>query len=596
MLFNIKHGHFINNVYSLCKTKQVSRCYKVLSTNVTKNKYKHYPPANKEWNNSIYNYNSKNMTDLPLKDNMVKKLIKNYFNFVTKPKVVTKSARMRTFIRRTSTKGVFASKPEIKQTNDRAIITVYVFNRQKQIYKKKLLYIKKWLMESRVWTNASLNISKDVYKKKMLEKLNKKLFNNIWLYHRRIERKTRNPEFSLAMRILHSMKFRIKRRFLRKEISSYNLNNGYYSDMLKKSLCKKEYLIKNIFFFTFLKWALSIFRIKTVLFVPRNNKGIRIKHKKLKVFVKRGSNVKILLNKYEININNLNLLNLKLLMLLITNLEKISLASFEWTGTVNLLFSLFKTKYYKIFMKKYLRKELLGIIYLNRFYLDMYKYDKYLYFLKTFLKKIYNKKIEFNLVNHKYLHMNSDIFSEAISIKLKRKTGNALNILKRSTKLVKVPKIVEKKEAKKAILASRNNIFNGDFLHHLMHKIYALNSSLSKRPKKRSFLSSWNTKIGDVLGMIKYKWTTGVRIEVRGRLTKRYTASRAVYKFKYKGNLKNLDNITSNSDISSKSEELNKSPKLHMVRGEYRPNLQHTFTYANKRVGSFGIKGWISGN
>ena len=33
----------------------------------------------------------------------------------------------------------------------------------------------------------------------------------------------------------------------------------------------------------------------------------------------------------------------------------------------------------------------------------------------------------------------------------------------------------------------------------------------------------------------------GVRLEAKGRLTKRFTASRSVFKIKWKGSLKNID-------------------------------------------------------
>ena len=40
---------------------------------------------------------------------------------------------------------------------------------------------------------------------------------------------------------------------------------------------------------------------------------------------------------------------------------------------------------------------------------------------------------------------------------------------------------------------------------------------------------------------LKYKDITGFRLEAKGRLTRRYTASRSVTKFRYKGNLLNID-------------------------------------------------------
>lgn len=59
------------------------------------------------------------------------------------PKLITKSHRMRTLIRRSSTKSILISNPEIKQNNNKAIITVYILNRESQLHKKKLFFIKK---------------------------------------------------------------------------------------------------------------------------------------------------------------------------------------------------------------------------------------------------------------------------------------------------------------------------------------------------------------------------------------------------------------------------------------------------------------------
>jgi len=74
----------------------------------------------------------------------------------------------------------------------------------------------------------------------------------------------------------------------------------------------------------------------------------------------------------------------------------------------------------------------------------------------------------------------------------------------------------------------------------------------------------------------------GVRLEATGRLTKRLTASRSVYKLKYKGSLKNID--SSSKSLSSV-----------LVRGNNKSNTQFTKINSKTRNGSFGLKGWISG-
>lgn len=48
-------------------------------------------------------------------------------------------------------------------------------------------------------------------------------------------------------------KLRKVRRVLRKEISLFNFKKNYYSSCLSASLLKKKFLLKNIFFFAFIK-------------------------------------------------------------------------------------------------------------------------------------------------------------------------------------------------------------------------------------------------------------------------------------------------------------------------------------------------------
>ena len=73
----------------------------------------------------------------------------------------------------------------------------------------------------------------------------------------------------------------------------------------------------------------------------------------------------------------------------------------------------------------------------------------------------------------------------------------------------------------------------------------------------------------------------GVRVEAKGRLTKRFTASRSVFKLKWKGGLKNVD---------SSFKELS-TVMLRVIL-----NLMYNILNLNSknRNGAFGIKGWIS--
>jgi hypothetical protein len=70
-------------------------------------------------------------------------------------------------------------------------------------------------------------------------------------------------------------------------------------------------------------------------------------------------------------------------------------------------------------------------------------------------------------------------------------------------------------------------------------------------------------------------------LEAKGRLTRRFTASRSVFKIKWKGSLKNID--SSYKGLSS-----------IMLRGQVKPNLQYSIVNSKTRNGAFGLKGWIS--
>jgi hypothetical protein len=67
-------------------------------------------------------------------------------------------------------------------------------------------------------------------------------------------------------------------------------------------------------------------------------------------------------------------------------------------------------------------------------------------------------------------------------------------------------------------------------------------------------------------------------VEAKGRLTRRRTASRSVFKMKYKGGLKNP--ISSFKGLSA-----------IMLRGDQKSNLEYTSVNSNGRNGAFGVKG-----
>ena len=102
---------------------------------------RHYPPASKEWFNSIYSYNKNFTKTLPIVDNTVNKLIKSYFNLnpLSNNK---KSSRVQVRFKRLSLNRILVSRAEMKHTNNKVIITVYLYNKNKKffLYKLKNLY------------------------------------------------------------------------------------------------------------------------------------------------------------------------------------------------------------------------------------------------------------------------------------------------------------------------------------------------------------------------------------------------------------------------------------------------------------------------
>lgn len=74
----------------------------------------------------------------------------------------------------------------------------------------------------------------------------------------------------------------------------------------------------------------------------------------------------------------------------------------------------------------------------HKYLLNNFKFGKFLPGLKTTLSSIYSKKVELNIVNLKYPHLNSDIYTDLIASKLRQKMG-LLRVLRKSLKLVKTP-------------------------------------------------------------------------------------------------------------------------------------------------------------
>jgi len=163
--------------------------------------------------------------------------------------------------------------------------------------------------------------------------------------------------------------------------------------------------------------------------------------------------------------------------------------------------------------------------------------------LINLIKKIYGKKIEIKLIELKSIHLNSDIFSSAVALKLRDRKNKAVRVLRKAVlQMVKIPDL---------------------------HTLITFDDNVQNMNKN------------NILNTIKQQIVSGVRFEASGRLTRRLTAMRSVFKYRYVGSLKNIC-----SSFNNKSST--------MLRGNVKSNSQYTIINSKTRNGAFGLKGWVS--
>jgi len=250
------------------------------------------------------------------------------------------------------------------------------------------------------------------------------------------------------------------------------------------------------------------------------------------------------------------------------------------------------------------------LIYLRKLKLNMIllKYNKakftriYISKLRDLVKKLYNKNnVEFNFVNLRKMHLNSDIYTQAVALKLRNRDNKLYRVLKsslRKVKVIQISKLAEKRikiykdklRANKirnitisTMLNNENNNINisdrlGNLLLNFFPSIYNLKGKGKKRWSVRKYPISLTTF---VLRHLKHTNVRGIRVEAKGRLTRRFTASRSVFKMKWKGGLKNVESSF-------------RGWSAIMLRGIHKSNVQYSAISSKNRNGAFGVKGWVS--
>lgn len=111
------------------------------------NKYtynKNFPSSVREWNNSIYVYNKHALNLIPVTVALTTKLIKSYFNLCNfKLERKMRKIKLMRRLKRLSSHKIYVSNGEFKHTNNKVLITLYLFNRQQHNYRLKIKKISK---------------------------------------------------------------------------------------------------------------------------------------------------------------------------------------------------------------------------------------------------------------------------------------------------------------------------------------------------------------------------------------------------------------------------------------------------------------------
>jgi hypothetical protein len=230
----------------------------------------------------------------------------------------------------------------------------------------------------------------------------------------------------------------------------------------------------------------------------------------------------------------------------------ISLNSYEYSYYLlkNVLEKIAKNKSINIFLKR----TYLANIYLNN---NKFNYINLLN-LKKILYRIYEKKVKINITNIKYVYMENNIFIESITRKLNDRKKGVLRVLKKALKLIKIADInISLLLKEKRMMKYINNVI-----------------STKKYTNYINYYSS--NKYKTILRSIKNIHVIGISLEAKGRLTKRMTASRSVYKLKYKGNLKNVYSCYYKMST-------------HLIRGFNKSNISFVNNNSKNKNGSYGI-------
>jgi hypothetical protein len=253
---------------------------------------------------------------------------------------------------------------------------------------------------------------------------------------------------------------------------------------------------------------------------------------------------------------------------------------------------LYTKKIWSVLISKYSKRYLRLIRKYDLMYsLNEYKFNNLglLPLLTNFLTKITGKKIEYNIINLKSIIYNTDLFTNALSLKLNTQRIDLQRSIFKMLKKVNMPitSLIRERTflpEERALDFIKNNYRDLKIVSNMsdnnINKL--LNNVHSKGSSSEMNYNSKRKVHNKIFTSIRYKNLGGIRLEINGRLSKRYRADRALHVLKWKGALKNID--SSFKRLSSV-----------LFRGNTKSNVSYSVTKSTRRIGAFAVKGWISG-
>jgi hypothetical protein len=499
-------------------------------------------------------------------DKNLMSLLKSYFNIQIKDKKIKNKPNV-IKNRRLSTKRVFIGRGELKHSNNKVIITKYVYNTEAMFLWENVQKALEILYNPEKELEIFLHEDEDTKDKDKYK-----------------EEKSKYKSFNLENMLKEVFKFKHVLRTTTHKKSKKERNTIFFNKSDKTPLINKVFKkIKKIY--KIIEKKEEIITFNRPLYLSNEQKldiNEDINNKRI-IKLNRSLSLEEFMTQFDFKTYNDKVLKYisDKYSISLTNKEKLSLFNEiiiqidEWYTYSHLLplylFMFNKAKFTMNFMEK----------------------------LTHLVKNLYNKEVVFNIVNLKKMHLSSDIYTQAVALKLKNRDNKLYRVLKSSLRKIKIPdfsKITKKNKWNKdefIVNKIRNSLINSMFtaeqedakdpLNNLLLNFFPSAENLKKSVVvKKGSVKNYSISLKDyVLMYLKHIKIRGLRVEAKGRLTRRFTASRSVFKMKWKGGLKNVDSSF-------------KGLSTIMLRGYVKSNAQYTFISSKNRNGAFGVKGWVS--